>query len=56
MCISDNTEICRFVHIIIIHNNIITRPRANTTKYNHQWDNLLMGHVQAVDGQHTVCR
>ena len=28
--------------IIII---IITRPWANTTKYNYQRDNLLMGHV-----------
>ena len=49
MCISDKTEICPFVHILIIHNNniiIITRPGAHTTKYNHQWGNLQMGHVQ----------
>ena len=30
-------------------------PGANTTKYNHQQDNLLVGHVQTVHGQH-VCR
>ena len=27
-----------------------SRPGAHTTKYNQQWDNLLMGHVQAVHG------
>ena len=53
LCISDKTKICPFVHIIII---IIPRPGANTTKYNHQRDNLLMGHVQTVHGQHSVCR
>ena len=35
---------------------LISRPGANTTKYNHQWDNLLMRHVQTVHGQHSVCR
>ena len=39
------------VTIIII---ILSRPGANTTKYNHQWDNLLMGHVQTVHGN-TLC-
>ena len=35
---------------------IITRPGANTTKYNHQRNNLLVGHVQTVHGQHSVFR
>ena len=30
----------------------ITRTGANTTKYNHQRDNLLMGHVQTVHGKY----
>ena len=34
------------IHIIIII--IIARPGANTTKYNYQRDNLLMGHVNIV--------
>ena len=60
MCIWDKTEICCFVHLHII---IITRPGAHTTKCNHQWGNLQMGHVQqcmistvCVDGKdaHTV--
>ena len=43
-------------HGIIIIIIITTRPGANTTKYNHQQDNLLMGHVQTVHGQlNTVC-
>ena len=36
MCISDKTEICPFVHIIIII--IITRTASHTTKYIHQRD------------------
>ena len=40
MCISDKTEICHFVHIHIHIIIIITRPGANATKYNYQWDNL----------------
>ena len=43
----------KFIIIVVI---IITRPGANTTKYNHQRDNLLVGHVQTVHGQHSVCR
>ena len=39
MCISDKTEICPFVHIIIIIiHNIITRTASHTTKYIHQRD------------------
>ena len=41
MCISDKTEICQFVHIIIIH-NIITRTVSHTTKYIHQHDSPLV--------------
>ena len=36
-----HTSVLLLIIIIII----ITRPGANTTKYNHQRDNLLMGHV-----------
>ena len=39
MCISDNTEICQFVHITII---IITRTASHTTKYIHQHDSPLV--------------
>ena len=37
MCISDKTEICPFVHIIIII-IIITRTASHITKYIHQRD------------------
>ena len=33
---------------------IITRPRAHTTKYNHQWDNLQMGACTTVHDQRSV--
>ena len=54
MCISDKTEICPFVHIIIIHNIIITRTASHTTKYIHQRCNLPIG--QAIGStQISVC-
>ena len=51
MCISDKTEICLFVHIIIIH-NIITRTASHTTKYIHQRDSPPV----AISGKGTISK
>ena len=49
MYISDKTEICLFVHIII--HNIISRTASHTTKYIHKRDSPL---VRLLGGEGTI--